>query len=241
MRFERGGFEVFPEIVPVIRCEELIHSVTSLATKGAGSRDLLDYSWIWELAQEVRSDARLRGLLSGLAPVQCTYFDKSQESNWLVTFHQDLSIPVCGRVASSECRGWSEKQGVTFVQPPVFVLESLVAVRIHLDESHERNGPMRVLAGTHLYGRIKASEVDGLRTRHQEVTCVAARGAALVLRPLLLHASSKSEAGQPRRVLHFLFGPKALPEGLQWRAAAQQDAARDTPASAASPLRRGCA
>lgn len=49
--------------------------------------------------------------------------------------------------------------------------------------------------------------------------CEAEVGAALVMRPLLLHASSKSLGTGRRRVLHFLFGPPSLPHGLRWQTA----------------------
>jgi hypothetical protein len=42
-------------------------------------------------------------------------------------------------------------------------------------------------------------------------------GDALVLRPLLLHSSSKASGSGMRRVLHFLFGPPELPYGLRWQ------------------------
>jgi hypothetical protein len=41
------------------------------------------------------------------------------------------------------------------------------------------------------------------------------RGGAMVMRPPLLHASSKSRKDLPRRVLHFVFGPAELPECSQ--------------------------
>jgi hypothetical protein len=48
------------------------------------------------------------------------------------------------------------------------------------------------------------------------VTCTMERGDALVLRPLLLHSSSKAAGTSLRRVLHCLFGPPELPLGLRW-------------------------
>ena len=48
----------------------------------------------------------------------------------------------------------------------------------------------------------------------------SAAGAALVLRPLLLHASSKASGESRRRVLHFLFAPADPPNGLRWQHAA---------------------
>jgi hypothetical protein len=50
-----------------------------------------------------------------------------------------------------------------------------------------------------------------------EIACNAHRGSALVMRPLLLHASSKASGLSRRRVLHLLFGPRQLPHGLNWQ------------------------
>jgi hypothetical protein len=61
-----------------------------------------------------------------------------------VSLHQDLSIPVAERVESPGCRGWSEKEDELFVQPPVSVLDSVLALRLHLDDCKERNGALRV-------------------------------------------------------------------------------------------------
>ena len=38
----------------------------------------------------------------------------------------------------------------------------------------------------------------------------------MLMRPLLLHASSKTAGTSRRRVLHFLFGPRELAFGLVW-------------------------
>jgi ectoine hydroxylase-related dioxygenase (phytanoyl-CoA dioxygenase family) len=143
-------------------------------------------------------------------------FDKTLETNWLVALHQDLSIPVKERVDSPQCLAWSVKEGVTFVQPPSPLLAALIAVRVHLDDCRLDNGPLRVIPGSHRYGRLSSEEAQSHRRANGEVACMASRGAALLMRPLLLHASSKAVADMPRRVLHFLFGPQVLPYGLQW-------------------------
>ena len=53
-----------------------------------------------------------------------------------------------------------------------------------------------------------------------ESECQSALDAVLeegrAMRPLLLHASSKALVPSFRRVLHFVFGPPALPKGLRW-------------------------
>ena len=61
--------------------------------------------------------------------------------------------------------------------------------------------------------------VEELKKRGVEVVCHASQGSALVMRPLLLHASSKSKGYGRRRVLHFVFGPRSLPYGLRWQLA----------------------
>jgi ectoine hydroxylase-related dioxygenase (phytanoyl-CoA dioxygenase family) len=47
--------------------------------------------------------------------------------------------------------------------------------------------------------------------------CVMAAGDAMLMRPLLLHASRKSTSHRPRRVVHLEFAAAdALPSPLQW-------------------------
>lgn len=149
--------------------------------------------------------------------VQCTLFVKSIDKNWLVSLHQDLSIPVAERVDSLECSGWSVKEGETFVQPPISVLRDMLAVRVHLDDCNERNGALRVVPASHQLGRLTSS--DGLRERDTrgEISVTVPKGGAMLMRPLLLHASSKASIDSARRVLHFVFGPGRLPHGLRWR------------------------
>lgn len=149
--------------------------------------------------------------------IQCTYFAKVASRNWLVALHQDLSIPVAERVADAPCKAWSEKEGGWFCQPPTEFLTQLVAVRVHLDDSTDANGPLRIVPGSHRLGRIAAPEVAQHRRNLGEVACVAPRRGAVAMRPLVLHASSKSISNAPRRVLHYVFGPAELPWGLKWR------------------------
>lgn len=49
-----------------------------------------------------------------------------------------------------------------------------------------------------------------------EVHVSVPRGGVMLMRPLLLHASSKISANKPRRVLHFVFAPAIPPDGLRW-------------------------
>ncbi len=112
--------------------------------------------------------------------------------------------------------GWSTKQDMVFVQPPLKVLQSQVAVRLHLDACGPQDGPLHVIAGTHRRGLIGPIEAARLRQETSADTCAVATGAAMVMKPLLLHASSKATGSSRRRVLHFVFGPPELPSGVRW-------------------------
>jgi ectoine hydroxylase-related dioxygenase (phytanoyl-CoA dioxygenase family) len=133
-----------------------------------------------------------------------------------VAFHQDLSIPVKARIAHAALSGWSEKDGVLFVQPPPALLEQLLALRLHIDDCGPEDGALKVVPGSHRSGRLNEAGKAGIRAVTEEVLCPVAQGAGMAMRPLLLHASSKATGDSRRRVLHFLFGPPALPYGLEW-------------------------
>jgi hypothetical protein len=213
---ESDGFVVLPGVLPEAQCQAIETHLSGLGTDSAGTRNLLDAGWCGSIAKAFRSSELLAPFLAGSVAVQCTYFDKSPSVNWLVPIHQDLSIPVRDRVAHPELKGWSEKEGLLFVQPPPAVLDSLLAVRLHLDDSGTDNGPLRVVPGSHRSGRLPGPEQASLRERSGEVACITSRGGVVAMKPLLLHASSKSTSSRPRRVLHYLYGPANLPFGLAW-------------------------
>ena len=213
------GFAVVPDVLSVTEAERLIDLLPPLSSLGRSSRTLLNTPWCRDLARSLGQQPAIAPLLPELAvAVQCTLFSKSPRGNWLVALHQDLSIPVSARVSCPGCTGWSEKEGEIFVQPPLSVLESLLAVRVHLDPCPSDAGALRVVPGSHRFGRLGlgGTEPAEMRAAQGETVVSAAQGAALLMRPLLLHASSKAAQGTTRRVLHFVFGPRELPCGLQW-------------------------
>jgi phytanoyl-CoA dioxygenase PhyH len=216
--FEEKGYALTPQVLSDAQCAELETCISAVDLQGAGTRELLSFDWARRFARQLRDVPELAPLLGdSRTAIQCTYFAKLSSRNWLVTLHQDLSIPVAARAADAPCKAWSEKEGTWFCQPPAEFLAQLVAVRVHLDDSTEANGPLRVVPGSHRLGRIASHEIAAHRRRLGEVACVAPRRSLLAMRPLLLHASSKSTSHAPRRVLHFVFAPAALPWGLRWK------------------------
>lgn len=214
------GFALISGVLTASDCDDVAQHVARLAVNAAGSRNLLAQPWCRDLALALKAHRALAPLLPRDArAVQCTLFEKSADKNWGVGLHQDLSIPVRERVDAATCGGWTHKEGVFYTQPPSEVLEELVAIRLHLDPCPYSAGPLRVVPCSHRAGRVSDTQVAQLRAQHGEVECPADRGAALVMRPLLLHASSRLAGTAVRRVLHFLYGPRQLPYGLWWHEA----------------------
>lgn len=81
-------------------------------------------------------------------------------------------------------------------------LEQVVALRVSLDDSTMDNGPLRVLPDTHRGGVYSDEAIERLASTKAAVDCVARSGGVIAMRPLTIHASSKSRDAQPRRVLH---------------------------------------
>jgi ectoine hydroxylase-related dioxygenase (phytanoyl-CoA dioxygenase family) len=215
--FQDRGFLIQPDVLTDAECDLVAQRLDTIDRDAIGTRRLLEQSWCRVLAESLKQHALLLRILPiDSVVVQCTLFAKSADVNWGVGPHQDLSIPVASRVETGECSGWSEKEGLIFTQPPDCVLEQLIAVRLHIDAFDSSCGPLRVAPGSHRFGRLQAAKLGqtvGAVTYHE---CVVPRGGALVMRPLLVHASSRAIASVRRRVLHFLFGPRSIPFGLRW-------------------------
>ena len=216
---ETDGFSVVPRVLEPAEQQDLLDTLG--AVSGPGRRGLLASADIAALA---RSSWLLDLVRPHLAhepfPVRAIYFDKSPKANWLVPWHQDLTVALRTRVETPRFGPWSVKEGVPHVQPPVELLEQMLTVRLHMDDADETNGALRVLPGSHRLGRLSPGQIQEQRTRQADVLCAMAAGDALLMRPLLLHASGRSTSPRHRRVLHIEYAAFALPEGLHWHEAA---------------------
>jgi ectoine hydroxylase-related dioxygenase (phytanoyl-CoA dioxygenase family) len=96
----------------------------------------------------------------------------------------------------------------------------MLTVRLHLDDADESNGALRVLPGSHRFGRLSSERIQELRSRQPDFLCAMSAGDALLMRPLLLHASSRSTSTGHRRVLHIEYAALSLPPRLHWQEAA---------------------
>ena len=216
-QFEQSGYAL---LAGLVSSSELVHvadALGSLDIDSVAARQMLALDWCVQLARELRRRLNAEKVLpEGYVAVQCTYFEKSRGNNWLVPLHQDLSIPVAEQIDHPGLTGWSRKDGTCFVQPPPAFLAQLVAVRLHIDDCGPDDGALRIIPGSHLQGRLDSAAAHAAREQYGELLCSVLRGGAMVMRPLLLHSSSKASGVSRRRVLHFVFGPVSLPFGLGW-------------------------
>lgn len=183
----------------------------------AGARHVLAVPVVRALATDPRL-VSIAAQFVGPAPTafRATLFEKSPTSNWLVVWHQDTALPLRRRVDDSAWGPWSTKAGVLYAHAPAWALETVVALRVHLDDSTPANGPLRVLPKTHLRGVLSDEQIEKLAKKTTAVECVAASGGVVAMRPLTVHASSKSTDDNPRRVLHIEYaGAVGLDSGIE--------------------------
>ena len=199
------GFAVFPQLFSGQEVGALAEALGQwpLERSRAGARHLLSCPAVDSLARDPRLLAiASRALGSEARPFGATLFDKSAGANWLVVWHQDTALPMRERRETPGWGPWSVKGGVVYAHAPASALARVVALRVHLDDSSSTNGPLRVLPGSHRLGVLEDAEIHALAERVEPVACVAPRGSVVMMRPLLVHSSSKAAVADPRRVVH---------------------------------------
>jgi ectoine hydroxylase-related dioxygenase (phytanoyl-CoA dioxygenase family) len=213
---EGHGFAMVPQVLPlsvvVTLAEQLAvhsgHALRHLTRVVPAVKEMADSSAVRSLVEAVL------GPKAFLA--RSIFFDKTPEANWKVAWHQDLTITVQTKIEFAGFAAWSVKEGVVHVQPPVSVLERMLTVRLHLDDCDASNGALQIIAGSQKAGRMDAEAIAHWRKEKQPTICAVPRGGAVLMRPLLLHASAPASEPKHRRVVHLEFAADPLPGGLKW-------------------------
>ena len=146
--------------------------------------------------------------------VKSIYFDKPETSNWYVSYHQDLTISVDKKLELENFGPWTVKQNQFAVQPPIDILENNFTIRIHLDDTDENNGALKVIQKSHLK-KIYRPETINWATEIETI-CNVKKGGIMIMKPLLLHSSSRTTNNKKRRVIHIEFSNQELPNELNW-------------------------
>jgi hypothetical protein len=216
------GFVSTDALVTPAACDELAQTLAVYEPRNSGSgglRNLLDIPEIKTLVTSGPLRVIAEAVLgSNCFAVRGILFDKVPSANWKIGWHQDTIIAVREKRDAPGYCAWSEKVGVVHVQPPDDVLKRMVSIRLHLDTCGEDNAPLRVLSGSHRHGIMNANALQAVVGSEENVAvaCTAERGSMLVLKPLLLHASSPAASPSRRRVIHLDFAAEPLPGGMQW-------------------------
>jgi len=222
--FQRDGCIRLRAPEPWRQSLEQVAATILLDPGRAGCRNLLELGVVRDLASQI---ARELSPERPLYAVRALWFDKRPSANWKVPWHQDLSIAVAARSDAPGFGPWSLKQGVVHVQPPLEILESMFAVRLHLDRADASNGALQIVPGSHRRGVLASDEIE--RASADAVTLEADRGELIVMRPLLLHASSAAQRPRSRRVLHVEYSTLAAPGPLAWHQRISGSPSREAP------------
>ena len=223
--FIANGFTTVDSIYTTDEIENILREINQTNTDKETFRKSRDLIAIRQFLREVPGvvgkifNGKLTALLKGLLGdryfvVKSIYFDKPQTSNWYVSYHQDLTISVDKKMDLEGFEFWTTKQNQFAVQPPLDILQSVVTVRIHLDETNESNGALKVVPKSHLKGIYRPETIDW--TNESEVSCNVPKGGIMLMKPLLLHSSGRTTNGRQRRVIHIELSNQELPTELNW-------------------------
>ena len=225
---ETDGFGIVPQLIDRGLAHHLIAEIETLDRNNAAIRrrgqNKATYA-IRNLLTEIRDVQDLadgHACLSVVAealgktgyPVRGILLDKMPEANWKVCWHQDCAIPLQKKIETEGFAGWSQKAGVIHAEAPASVLEEMVTLRIHLDDCGLSNGPLRVIPGSHREGVIPRERIAEWAESRKALDLCVSMGDAILMKPLLLHASAPAVSPEHRRVIHIEYAACLLPNGL---------------------------
>ncbi|QKJ29595.1 phytanoyl-CoA dioxygenase family protein [Mucilaginibacter mali] len=218
------GFTIINNVYTAADVEQIINCINKADADKPTFRKSDDLFAIRQFLKEVPGvfplifNDRLKAIInefgSGYFVTKSIYFDKPGLSNWFVAYHQDLTISVCKKADIPGYGPWTVKQNQFAVQPPLDILHKNFTIRIHLDDTDQYNGALKVVPGSHLKGIYRPETIDW--TMEQEHICKVKAGGVMVMSPLLLHASNRTTNQQKRRVIHIEFSNVDLAGGLNW-------------------------
>jgi ectoine hydroxylase-related dioxygenase (phytanoyl-CoA dioxygenase family) len=219
------GYIVIPSVYTPEQVSAIIGAIENADSSNDTFRKSKDLFAIRQFLKEIPEilpmvfNETLRDLLKDLMGenafvVKSIYFDKPGNSNWFVAYHQDLTISVDKKVEIDGFGPWTVKQNQFAVQPPLLYLENIFTIRIHLDDTNENNGALKVVPGSHAKGIYRPETVNW--SNEIEETCNVPQGGVMIMKPLLLHSSGRTINNERRRVIHIEFTTIELPKELNW-------------------------
>lgn len=222
---EELGFTTIENIYSTEEVQKIIETINQVDTSKDTFRKSNDLFAIRQFLKEVPEtqklifNEKLQKVISELFGknyfvIKSIYFDKPETSNWYVSYHQDLTISVDKKIELDNFKFWTTKQNQFAVQPPIEILENIYTIRIHLDDTDENNGALKVIEKSHLKKIYRPENIDW--KTEKETTCNVNKGGIMIMKPLTLHSSSRTTNNKKRRVIHIELSDTNLPNGLNW-------------------------
>jgi hypothetical protein len=148
--------------------------------------------------------------------VRSVLFNKTEHTNWSLTWHQDRTICVRHRAEVSGYGPWTVKAGMQHVAPPFDLLTRMVTLRVHLDDVPLTNAPLLIAPRSHKLGRVPVDGIEAAVVQCGSYACLAEAGDIWLYSTPILHASEAATIPARRRVLQIDFAAEELPHGLEW-------------------------
>ncbi len=211
---DRDGWARAPLLVEEDRVRAL---EALLEVRGAFSRRPAPLGPLEDWAVSAGLGALVEGVLGpGARPIRAFFLDKTEEENWALAWHQDTTLAFAEAREVPGFSAWTPKAHFYHAQAPAELMAQVLAARIHLDEAREAQGALKVLPGTHRFGRLDDGAIADLAARSPALHLPARRGEVLLMRPLLLHGSDRAAEPRRRRILHLEWAAFDPPGGLRW-------------------------
>jgi hypothetical protein len=96
------------------------------------------------------------------------------------------------------------------------VLRGMVAIRLHLDDCPQSNGPLLAMRRSFSWGRVAMRDLRALVDEGEAAAYPCQAGDVVAMRGLAVHASERAAQPGRRRVLHVDYATRDLPSPLTW-------------------------
>lgn len=223
--FNENGYGFIESVYTNSEVSEILKEIELSENEGINFRKNNDVFAIRQVLKEIPKlkelifNETLKSIINEIGDsnyfiVKSIYFDKPETSNWVVPYHQDLTINLVEKKETTGFINWTTKNNQVAAQPPLPFLENIFTIRIHLDDTSRDNGAVKVIPHTHKKGIILMNNV--ILDKKQEIECEVPKGGIMLMKPLTLHSSSKTTNNKRRRVIHIEFSNQKLPNNLQW-------------------------
>ena len=220
MNIVENGFEIYENFLDQISVKTIINEIESLDSvyPKHGIRNAeKKLNSVKNLVNSTLLRNKAKNYLNAEPQVvRVIIFDKTPDKNWLVSWHQDKTISVSNKAEIPGWGPWTLKDGINHVQPELRVLQDMITFRIHLDNTDEANGCLKVIPNSHRLGILNKRDLDKVVNESKTHICKTKSGDLLIMRPHLLHSSSKGSSPSHRRIVHVEYSSFQLPMGLTW-------------------------